>query len=73
MIGLRGLPDGGHLLEHPDGPLWVLVRKGRIVRGEIYQVTANRLRGWPNDNPRPMPRRYLPSIADFAGAVIRAT
>lgn len=49
MIGLAGLPDGAHTVEHPRGPLWLLVRKGRIVRCEWYDREKEAIVAWPGD------------------------
>lgn len=35
MIGLSNLTDGGHVLEHPLGPVYVTVKAGEIIRAEL--------------------------------------
>ena len=52
MIGLDRLKDGAYLLEHPEGPCWVLIRKGRIVRAEQYVAEIDRIIVWPADIAR---------------------
>jgi hypothetical protein len=34
-IGLARLPAGGHILRHPDGPLFIIIRRRRVVFAEL--------------------------------------
>lgn len=46
MIGLRDLLDGAHLLQHPHGPIWVLIRQGRVIRAEWFDPESQAIVVW---------------------------
>jgi hypothetical protein len=49
VIGLVTLPNGAWTVAHPRGPLWLLIRRGKIVRAELYDNETGHIVIWPND------------------------
>ena len=52
MIGLAGLANGAHPLRHPDGPLFVVVRRRRIAYAELWSW-RNGIMRWAGDPDAP--------------------
>jgi hypothetical protein len=49
MIGLHGLPDGAHTRPHPDGDVFLLVRRGRVVGAQLWLTARPGYRHWAAD------------------------
>jgi hypothetical protein len=49
VIGLSGLQDGGHVLEHPAGPLYVNVKHGAIRAAELAPWGEPLMVSWQRD------------------------
>ena len=47
MIRLARLRDGGHILEHPAGPIYVTVKHGKIIRAELAPWGEPTVITWP--------------------------
>jgi len=58
VIGLPGLPDGAAVLQHPHGPIWLLIRDGQIVRAETYDRDADALVTWTATGEKRRPGAY---------------
>jgi hypothetical protein len=69
MIGLAGLPDGGCRLSHPLGTIWVLVRKGWIVRAELWDPERLRFAVFPPNPARAWALNFPNAAADVAKGV----
>jgi hypothetical protein len=65
MIGLLNLPNGAWTVQHPRGPMWVLVRKGHIVRAELYDPVTNRIEVFPRD----LSRQWAVNVRLAAGEI----
>jgi hypothetical protein len=48
-IGLRGLPDGAHTVRHPDGDVFLLIRRGRIVGAQLWLTARPGYQHWAAD------------------------
>jgi hypothetical protein len=46
MIGLTKLPGGAHTLTHPDGPLFLIVRRRRVVYAELHAASRQGVLKW---------------------------
>lgn len=72
MIGLDRLKDGAYTLDHPEGPCWVLIRGGRIVRAEQFVAELNRIVVWPADVARQWALNVKLAAADLRKGVMFA-
>jgi hypothetical protein len=47
VIGLLALPDGAWTVTHPRGPMWLLIRRRRIVAAQLWDKATETLEMFP--------------------------